>query len=263
MNTRTPRHIIRSVSKSNCLQVITPSNKLIWSLTRFRSIGRLVGFVSQWTILSVDYVMFYLLELDGKHIACPYVNGHDHVVAQLLPKNIARLRNAHVANPSPPPLPPSTRQVMTAPRQPEPPVIIRSQRRSIVVKWYPGIGGAFKYHLQSRLVETLDGVGALAEATRLVGGVGGVAGRWAGRRKKAWGEGGDEDNDVGGGWATVYEGVDSTAKVMKERTREDEPFLFRLIYQLKTGTPFHAPLRTSERGRRGGSFCADFSRRRM
>lgn len=107
-----------------------------------------------------------------------------------------------------------TRQVMTAPRRPDPPVIIRCNQRSIVVKWYPGAGGACKYRLQSRLVEGLDGVGALADATRLVGGSGGgLAGLGNGRRRKAWGEGGDGDTATG--WVTVYEGVDSTAKVMR------------------------------------------------
>lgn len=102
---------------------------------------------------------------------------------------------------------------MTAPRRPEPPVIIRSHRRFIVVKWYPGAGGACKYHLQSRLVEGLGGVGALTDATRMVGGGGsGGVGGVGGRRRKAWGEGGDGDPI---GWVTVYEGVDSTAKVMK------------------------------------------------
>lgn len=93
-------------------------------------------------------------------------------------------------------------QVMTAPRRPEPPVIIRPQLRSIVVKWYPGAGGSYKYHLQARLVEGLDGIGAMAEANRTATASGG--------RRRAWGAtGGDGES----GWVTVYEGVDSTAKV--------------------------------------------------
>lgn len=92
---------------------------------------------------------------------------------------------------------------MTAPRRPESPVIIRSHQRSIIAKWYPGAGGAYKYHLQARLVEGLDGIGALTYANRAVGGSGGG-------RRKAWGvKAGNGD----GRWVTVYEGVDSTAKV--------------------------------------------------
>ncbi|CAN0529893.1 unnamed protein product, partial [Ectocarpus sp. 12 AP-2014] len=53
-------------------------------------------------------------------------------------------------------------EVMTAPRRPEPPVIIRCEQRSIVAKWYPGCpGSAHKYRLQARLVEGLDGIGAM------------------------------------------------------------------------------------------------------
>lgn len=104
-------------------------------------------------------------------------------------------------------------QVMTAARRPESPVIVRCQQRSIVVKWYPGTGGAYKYCLQARLVEGLDGVGALIEATRTAGGGGGgAAGGTTGGRRKAWGATG---TDGDGGWVTVYEGVDSTAKVCR------------------------------------------------
>lgn len=92
---------------------------------------------------------------------------------------------------------------MTAPRQPDPPVVIRSEERSIVFKWYPGPGGACKYLLQARPLEGLDGIGALAHVGNrpLSSGV---------ARKKACGAATGEDK---GGWATVYEGVDSTAKV--------------------------------------------------
>lgn len=93
---------------------------------------------------------------------------------------------------------------MTPPRRPESPVIIRCHQRFIVVKWYPSAGGAYKYNLQARLIEGLDGIGALTDATRSAASAGG------GGRKKAWGVSA-EDGDKG--WVTVYEGVDSTAKV--------------------------------------------------
>lgn len=98
----------------------------------------------------------------------------------------------------------SSSQVMTAPRRPETPVIVRANQRSVVIKWYPGAGGSYKYHLQARLVEGLDGIGALTtDAKRATSG---------GGRRKAWGAttGGGVDGD----WVTVYEGVDSTAKVI-------------------------------------------------
>lgn len=100
---------------------------------------------------------------------------------------------------------------MTAPRRPESPVIIRSQQRSIIVKWYPGTGGACKYHLQAQLIEGLDGVSALGGFHRAGGDSGGRGGD--GYRRRAWGVmagGADGEKD----WVTVYEGVDSTAKVV-------------------------------------------------
>lgn len=117
---------------------------------------------------------------------------------------------------------------MTAPRRPEPPVIIRCEQRSIIVKWYPGSpGGAHKYRLQARLVEGLDGIEAthdnnnnMAKATEYnrantAGGSAGRGGAGGGGRKRraAWGAAGDGSG--GGEWVTMYEGVDSTAKVTK------------------------------------------------
>lgn len=116
---------------------------------------------------------------------------------------------------------------MTAPRRPEPPVVIRCEQRSIIVKWYPGSpGGAHKYRLQVRLVEGLDGIEATHDknsnhtakaaehnrsSTAGAAGDGGTgrcgAGGGGRKRRAAWGEGGGE-------WVTVYEGVDSTAKVI-------------------------------------------------
>lgn len=126
-------------------------------------------------------------------------------------------------------------KVMTAPRRPEPPVIIRCEQRSIIVKWYPGSpGGAHKYRLQARLVEGLDGIEAthdknnnnkyLAKATEYnrastagaAGGGGasrGGAGGGGRKRRAAWGAAGDGSGSGGGEWVTVYEGVDHTAKV--------------------------------------------------
>lgn len=92
---------------------------------------------------------------------------------------------------------------MTAPRQPDPPVVIRSEERSIVLKWYPGTGGAWKYLLQARHLEGLEGLGALAH-------VGNRPSSSGVTRKKAWGVATGKDK---GGWTTVYEGVDSTVKV--------------------------------------------------
>ncbi len=122
------------------------------------------------------------------------------------------------------------RQVMTAPCRPEPPVVVRCEQRSVVVKWYPGSpGGTHKYRLQARLVEGLDGIGttntnnntatatdrnrAGTAATCSAAGDGGGGGR---KRRAAWGPVGDSVGGGGGGggeWVTVYEGVDSTAKV--------------------------------------------------
>jgi len=119
---------------------------------------------------------------------------------------------------------------MTAPRRPEPPVVVRCEQRSVVVKWYPGSpGGAHKYCLQARLVEGLDGIGtahnnnmpAAMDYSNRAGAVGacsaagggGVGGR---KRRAAWGPAGDGGGTGGGEWVTVYEGVDSTAKVKKK-----------------------------------------------
>lgn len=118
------------------------------------------------------------------------------------------------------------RQVMTAPCRPEPPVVVRCEQRSVVVKWYPGSpGGAHKYRLQARLVEGLDGIGTahnnnnMAAATdcnragTAAAGSGGGGGGGVGRKRRAaWGAAG-EGGGGGGEWVTVYEGVDSTAKV--------------------------------------------------
>ncbi|CAN0215034.1 unnamed protein product, partial [Ectocarpus sp. 12 AP-2014] len=128
-------------------------------------------------------------------------------------------------------------EVMTAPRRPEPPVIIRCEQRSIVAKWYPGCpGSAHKYRLQARLVEGLDGIGAMHNnksvlATTDNNRANTTRGRGTGgNRRSAWGAaeggggGGGGCGGCGGGggggggravgeWVTVYEGVDSTAKV--------------------------------------------------
>eukprot|EP00752_Nemacystus_decipiens_P016176 g14468.t2 len=126
-------------------------------------------------------------------------------------------------------------QVMTAPRRPEPPVIIRCEQRSIIAKWYPGSpGGAHKYRLQARLIEGLDGIEATHDnnnmtklteynrASTAAAAGGGAVGRgssFAGaggrKRRAAWGAAGDgSGNGAGGGeWVTVYEGADSTAKI--------------------------------------------------
>ena len=121
-------------------------------------------------------------------------------------------------------------KVMTAPRRPEPPVIIRCEPRSIIVKWYPGSpGGAHKYRLQARLVEGLGGIEAThnnynaakvtehrASTARAAGGSGsgrGGAGAAGRKRRAAWGAAGDGGGSGSGEWVTVYEGVDSTAKV--------------------------------------------------
>lgn len=114
---------------------------------------------------------------------------------------------------------------MTAPRRPDPPVIIRCEQRSIVVKWYPGSpGGAYKYRLQARLVEGLNGIGAIhdtaiAKRTRTCASAGGGGGGGGRQRRSAWGAA----DGTGGGaeWVTVYEGVDSTAKARKERVHVD------------------------------------------
>ena len=55
-------------------------------------------------------------------------------------------------------------------------------------------------------MEGLDGIGALTEAKRASSGV--VV------RRKAWGVATREDNKC---WVTVYEGVDTTAKVLDDR----------------------------------------------
>lgn len=129
-------------------------------------------------------------------------------------------------------------KVMTAPRRPEPPVIIRCEQRAIIVKWYPGApGGAHKYRLQARLVEGLDGTDAahdnnnnnMVKATEYsrastagaAGGVGagrGGAGGGGRKRRAAWGAAGDGSRSGSEEWVTVYEGVDSTAKVKNRCT---------------------------------------------
>ena len=130
------------------------------------------------------------------------------------------------------------RQVMTAPRQPDPPVIVRCEQRSVVVKWYPGSpGGAHKYRLQARLVEGLDGIGTTnsnnmataADYHRLgtAGACSSAAGGGCGggrKRRAAWGAAGD-GGGAAGEWVTVYEGVDSTAKVTRGCHRRVEPLL--------------------------------------
>lgn len=110
---------------------------------------------------------------------------------------------------------------MTAPRRPDPPVIIRCEQRSIVVKWYPGSpGGAHKYRLQARLIEGLNGIGTIhntaittTKSNRTSASAGGGGG--GRKRRSAWGA----TDGTGGGaeWVTVYEGVDSTAKVRKKK----------------------------------------------
>lgn len=114
---------------------------------------------------------------------------------------------------------------MTAPRRPEAPVIVRCEQRSVVIKWYPGSpGGAYKYRLQARLVEGLDGIGAAlhnpggASGAATSGGCG-VGGK---KRRSAWGGAGEGGGEAGDEWVTVYEGVDTTAKVCgtSDRTRQ-------------------------------------------
>ncbi|CAM9655225.1 unnamed protein product, partial [Discosporangium mesarthrocarpum] len=125
-------------------------------------------------------------------------------VAGLKPNTLYRFRlravNARTRSALSAPL-----EVMTAPRQPESPVVVRTQRSSVVLKWYPGVGGSAKYRLQSRWVEALDGAGALSGRPHGHGTGKGASGGLGGGTRKAWGE--------GEGWTTVYEGVDNTVKV--------------------------------------------------
>lgn len=125
---------------------------------------------------------------------------------------------------------------MTAPRRPEPPVIIRCEQRSIVAKWYPGCpGSAHKYRLQARLVEGLDGIGAMHNNKSVLAMTDNnrastARGRGTGgNRRSAWGgiEGGSGGSRAGGEWVTVYEGVDSTAKVGKrgDQAQKEGPTL--------------------------------------
>lgn len=113
---------------------------------------------------------------------------------------------------------------MTAPRRLEPPVIIRSHRNAVVLKWYPGPGGAYKYHLQSRAIEGLGEGGAVADINWAGSGGDGVGGVY--RRRKAWSEGGEGS----GGWVTMYEGVDSTAKVSSVSEIQRMEGLWQLTY---------------------------------
>jgi hypothetical protein len=40
------------------------------------------------------------------------------------------------------------------------PVVVRTEAKEAVLKWYPGEFGAYKYLLQQRFVESLDAIGA-------------------------------------------------------------------------------------------------------
>merc|ERR1712023_356290 len=78
-------------------------------------------------------------------------------------------------------------QVITAPSKPEGPFVIYREPKAVVLKWYPGEGGAHKYILQSKFIDTLDAQARGAPA-------------------RAHGQADDS-------WKIVYEGRENTVKV--------------------------------------------------
>eukprot|EP00953_Heterococcus_sp_UTEX-ZZ885_P034972 18085-Heterococcus_DN1.PRE.2 len=88
-------------------------------------------------------------------------------IAGLVPNTLYRMRLRHTTSRSQSALSGSL-EVMTAPRQPPAPLCVRVEAHAAVLKWYPGPGGAYKYTLQSRFVESLEsGTGTAAMIAEL------------------------------------------------------------------------------------------------
>lgn len=73
---------------------------------------------------------------------------------------------------------------MTAPLRPEPPAVVRSDSKEVVLKWYPGRGGSHKYVLERLFLESLE--------------MGPESAGGAGKDKK--------------GWEVMYEGGDNVVR---------------------------------------------------
>lgn len=84
----------------------------------------------------------------------------------------------------------SALEVMTTPRRPDAPVVVRTETHAIVLKWYPGSGSAHKYELQMCFVESLAAPGG-------TGSMGGT----------------NDKQSSDEGWKTIYEGVDNSIRV--------------------------------------------------
>ncbi|KAG5189304.1 hypothetical protein JKP88DRAFT_302157 [Tribonema minus] len=93
-------------------------------------------------------------------------------------------------------------EVMTAPRTPAPPALVRIEPHAAVLKFYPGLGGACKFSLQSLFVESLD-TGSTSSST-------------AANAQEGWAaayEGIHDCRQAQEGWAAAYEGIDNCVRI--------------------------------------------------
>lgn len=107
-------------------------------------------------------------------------------------------------------------EVWTAPASPSAPRVVRVEPKAIVVKWYPGPGGARKYALESRLVEVLDEIAFRDYATKA---------RRATRSTQAT----RYRITANAGWKIAYEGKENAIRIAELEPRAVYRFRVRAL----------------------------------